>query len=203
MAAHAPLEGHFATDKMRRWERRFQVAGIAVLSAVVLAALAGLLGTAVSTARSAGVYLFLLIVFRVSGRRTLAQVTNFDLVLVLIIGDATQQALVGNDYTFATVLVVVSTLVLIDIALGKAKQRWPAVDAVVDGLPLPLIVKGTAHRERMASEGVTDDDVLTSARETHGISRLDEVDSAVLEQSGGISIIPVRTTRRGPDGNDR
>ena len=73
MAADAPLEGHFATDKMRRCERRFQVAGIAVLSAVVLAALAGLLGTAESTVRSAGVYLFLLIVFRVSGRRTLAR----------------------------------------------------------------------------------------------------------------------------------
>lgn len=197
MAAHAPLEGHFATDEMRRWERRFQMAGIAVLIAVVLAAMVGLLGTAESTARAAGIYLFLLIVFRVSGRRTLAQVTNFDLVLVLIIGDATQQALIGNDYTFATVLVVVSTLVLMDIALGKAKQRWPAVDAVVDGLPLPLIVRGTAHRERMASEGVTNDDVLTAAREGHGISRLDEVESAVLEQSGGISIVPVRG--RAPD----
>jgi uncharacterized membrane protein YcaP (DUF421 family) len=128
----------------------------------------------------------------VSGRRTLAQVTNFDLILVLIIGDATQQALVGTDQSFGTLLVVVATLVLMDIALSRAKQRWPTVDAVVDGLPLPLITRGTAHRQRMDSEGVTADDVLTAARETHGISRLDEVDAAVLEQNGGISIVPAR-----------
>jgi uncharacterized membrane protein YcaP (DUF421 family) len=192
MAAHAPLEGHFATDEMRRWERRFQAAGIVALAAVVLAAVTGLIGTPESAVRSAGVYLILLIIFRVSGRRTLAQVTNFDLILVLIIGDATQQALVGTDQSFGTLLVVVATLVLMDIALSRAKQRWPTVDAVVDGLPLPLITRGTAHRQRMDSEGVTADDVLTAARETHGISRLDEVDAAVLEQNGGISIVPAR-----------
>ena len=189
MAVHVPLEGHFATDAMRRWERRFQFAGMAVLGAIVVAAAAGLLGKPESVARSAGVYAFLLVIFRVSGRRTLAQVTNFDLILVLIIGDATQQALVGDDYSITTGLVVVSTLVLIDVALGKAKRRWRAVDAVVDGLPLPLIVRGVARQQQMASEGVTMDDVLTAARESHGISQLDQVDSAVLEQSGGISIV--------------
>jgi uncharacterized membrane protein YcaP (DUF421 family) len=189
MAAHVPLEGHFATDEMRRWERRFQLLGVAVLAAIVFAAAAGFVGKPESVARSAGVYAFLLVIFRVSGRRTLAQVTNFDLILVLIIGDATQQVLVGGDDTLTTGLVVVSTLVLIDIALGKAKRRWRAVDAVVDGLPLPLIVKGAPRTAQMASEGVTIDDVLTAAREAHGISRLDEVDSAVLEQNGGISVV--------------
>ena len=77
-----------------------------------------------------------------------------------------------------------------DIALAQAKQSWRAVDAIVDGLPLPLIIKGEARRDQMASEGVTIDDVLTAAREAHGIARLDQVDSAVLEQSGGISIVP-------------
>ncbi len=121
MATHAPLEGHFASDEMRRWERRFQFAGVVVLAAVVLAAAVGVLATPESVARAAGVYLFLLAVFRVSGRRTLAQVTNFDLVLVLIIGDATQQALVGSDYTLTSSLVVISTLVLMDIALGQGQ----------------------------------------------------------------------------------
>jgi uncharacterized membrane protein YcaP (DUF421 family) len=189
MAGHVPLEGHFATDEMRRWERRFQLLGVAVLAAIVVAAAAGFVGKPESVARSAGVYAFLLVIFRVSGRRTLAQVTNFDLILVLIIGDATQQVLVGGDDTITTGLVVVSTLVLIDIALGRAKRRWQAVDAVVDGLPLPLIVKGAPRTAQMAGEGVTMDDVLTAAREAHGISRLDEVDSAVLEQNGGISVV--------------
>ena len=192
MATHAPLEGHFASDEMRRWERRFQFAGVVVLAGVVLAAAVGMLATTESVARAAGVYLFLLVVFRISGRRTLAQVTNFDLVLVLIIGDATQQALVGSDYTLTSSLVVISTLVLMDIALGQAKQRWHVVDVIVDGLPLPLMIKGEARKDQMASEGVTIDDVLTAAREAHGIARLDQVDSAVLEQSGGISIVRKR-----------
>jgi uncharacterized membrane protein YcaP (DUF421 family) len=197
MAAHASLEGHFATDEMRRWERRFQIAGIAALTAVVTGAAAGLFGRPESVMRSAGVYLFLLVIFRVSGRRTLAQVTNFDLILILIIGDATQQALVDDDDTIVALLVVVSTLVLIDIALGKAKQLWPMVDAVVDGLPLPIMTRGRFNRQRMASEGVTTDDVLTAARQLHGISRLDDVDSAVLEQNGGISVVPARNIQAG------
>lgn len=119
-----------------------------VLISVILAALAGLISTPFVVARSAAVYAVLLGVFRVAGQRSLAQVTTFDLILVLIIGDATQQALVGDDYRLSTGLVVVSTLVVIDIALGRAKQRWPAVDAILDGLPLPLIVNGSAPATR-------------------------------------------------------
>lgn len=186
---------------MRRWEHRFQRAGFAVLAVVVLAAAFGLIGEPTSVARSAGIYAFLLVVFRISGRRTLAQVTNFDLVLLLIMGDATQQALVGEDYTFTTGIVVISTLVVCDVMLGRAKHRWRAVDAVVDGLPLPLIVKGSARKANMDSEGVTMDDVLTAARETRGLTRGDQVQHAVLEQSGGISIVPAGrqgTGDRGP-----
>jgi uncharacterized membrane protein YcaP (DUF421 family) len=192
MREQGELEGHFATGRARLWERRFQYAGLAALAAIVAGAIVGLFGSAASVTRTAGIYVFLLIVFRVSGRRTLAQVTNFDLILVLIIGDATQQALVGDDYTVTTGLVVVSTLVLVDVALGKAKQRWRTVDAIVDGLPLPLIVHGQVRHDQMKAEGVTMDDVLTTAREVHGLSSAAQVDSAVLEQHGGISILPAR-----------
>ena len=66
------------------------------------------------------------------------------------------------------------------------------MDAILDGLPLPLIVNGSARRNQMASEYVTMDDVLTAAREQHGLSRKDQVEHAVLEQNGGISIVPAR-----------
>ena len=190
------LDGTFATEGQRRIERRWQRLGVGLLCGVVAAALAGVIDRPATVARAALVYVFLLAVFRVAGRRTLAQVTTFDLILVLILGDATQQALVGEAGTLATTVVAVATLVLFDIGLSRAKQRWPQVDLVVDGLPIPLVNRGTRQTAQMAAEGVTDDDVLTAARERHGLSRMDEVEFAVLEQSGGISVVPSR-----PNGN--
>jgi len=188
----APLEGVFATADIRRRERRWQAAGLAVLGTLVAAALAGRVGDAGIVLRTAAIYAFLLAVFRVAGRRTLAQVTNFDLILVLIIGDATQQAILGEDLSLTGAALAVATLVLLDVALSHAKRRWPRVDAVVDGLPLPLFVSGVARQAQMAGEGVTDDDLLAAARETHGLAHLAQIEHAVLEASGGISIVPRR-----------
>ena len=185
-----PLDGAFAGIAARRLERRWQWAGRGALAALVVVALAGLVGDRGIVLRTAVVYAFLLAVFRVAGRRTLAQVTNFDLILVLIIGDATQQAILGDDLSLAGAALAVSTLVLMDVALSLAKRRWPRVDAVVDGLPLPIWVSGVAREPQMASEGVTDDDLLVAAREGHGLARLDQIEHAVLEASGGISIVP-------------
>lgn len=190
MADGDDLEGTFSTDRLRRRERAWQRIGVLALCGVVAAALAGQLGEASIVAHAAAVYLFLLVVFRVSGRRTLAQVTTFDLILVLILGDATQEAVIGEHGTFAAAVVAVATLVLIDIALARAKRRWPAVDVLVDGLPLPLVVRGQLNAAAMASEGVTFDDVLTAARRGPGLARLQDIRFAVLEQNGGISVVP-------------
>jgi uncharacterized membrane protein YcaP (DUF421 family) len=185
-----PLEGVFADAAGRRLERRWQAFGRGALVALIAAALAGLVGERGIVLRTAAVYAFLLAVFRVAGRRTLAQVTNFDLILVLIIGDATQQAILGEDRSLVGAALAVSTLVLMDVGLSLAKRRWPRVDAVVDGLPLPVWVSGVARERQMASEGVTRDDLLAAARETHGLARLEQIEHAVLEASGGISIVP-------------
>ena len=79
------------------------------------------------------------------------------------------------------------------MALGRAKHRWPTVDAVVDGLPIPLMAHGRLDHGRLAAEGVTRDDVLAAARERLGIGRVEHLDAAVLEPSGGISVIPRRS----------
>ena len=116
--------------------------------------------------------------------------TSFDLVLVMVIGDATQQALIGDDFTIGTALVAVTWLVLLDVAFGYAKSRWAGVDRMMDGLPVVLVDRGTPLLNRMAKEGIDIGDILAAGREQHGLRRVSDIDFAVLERSGGLSIIP-------------
>ena len=81
------------------------------------------------------------------------------------------------------------------MALSWAKQRWHAIDVLVDGLPLPLLLAGSHRSDQMASDGVTDDDLLMAARQTHGLERLDQIEHAILESNGAISIVPARPRR--------
>jgi uncharacterized membrane protein YcaP (DUF421 family) len=96
-----------------------------------------------------------------------------------------------------TGVISVSTLVLLDVALAAAKFRWPAVDAVFDGLPIPLVLHGKPLVNRLRAEGLTIEDLLTAARESRGVSRFGGIDTAVLEQDGTISIVPATGDRQG------
>jgi Predicted membrane protein len=77
-----------------------------------------------------------------------------------------------------------------DILLSMWKRRHPLVDKILDGVPLILIENGRLLSDRMKRSRVNEDDILTAARELHGLERLDQVKFAVLERSGGISIVP-------------
>lgn len=171
---------------------RAQRVGLVLLVALVVSAAFGWFGSPGVILRVVTIYGFLLFVFRVAGKRTVAEMTSFDLIVLLVIGDATQQGLIGDDFSVTTAVVAVSCLILIDIALGQVKNRWPSVDRVVDGVPLILIFKGEMLRDRMEREGVDINDILEAAREQNGIENLDEIEYAVLERHGGISIIPRR-----------
>jgi uncharacterized membrane protein YcaP (DUF421 family) len=140
--------------------------------------------------RAIAIYAFLLAIFRVSGKRSLAQITTFDFVLLLIIGEATQQALLGNDFSVINAFVVIGTLMFLELGLTLAKSRWPALDPVLDSMPLVIVENGRLLEERLTRERVSREDVLHAARERHGLERLDQIKYAVLEQSGGISIVP-------------
>ncbi len=143
-----------------------------------------------SVLRALGIYLALLIVTRSAGRRTLAQVTVFDFVLLLIIAETSGQALVGDDSSVTNTLVVIVTLVLVDVALSYAKALWPGAGAVIDGTPTVLIAQGVVQPRALRRSRVTLDEILESARTTQGLKRLDQIDFAVLEVGGGISIVP-------------
>jgi uncharacterized membrane protein YcaP (DUF421 family) len=136
------------------------------------------------------VYVFLLVLFRIAGRRTLSQMTNFDFVMLLIISEATQNAMLGNDYSVTNGFLVILTLIGIDIGLSVMKQRFPSIERYVDGLPVVIVDEGRPLKELMARARVDEQDILSSAREKHGLERMEQIKYAVLEKNGGISIVP-------------
>ena len=140
--------------------------------------------------RGLAVYLFLLILFRIAGRRTLGSITNFDFVLLLIISEATQNAMIGNDYSVTNGFLVILTLVGLDIALSYLKQRFPAMEQYLDGLPLILVDQGWPLKELMHQARVDEQHILAAAREKHGLERMDQIKYAILETNGMISIVP-------------
>jgi uncharacterized membrane protein YcaP (DUF421 family) len=143
-----------------------------------------------SVVRALLVYVLLLALFRVAGKRTLAHTTTFDLVLVLIISEAISNALVGSDYSFTNAALIVTTLILADIGLSLLKRQAPRLEALIDGLPLVLLRDGEPYAAHMSRERVGLDDILAAARERQGIARLEDIQEAVLERSGEISVIP-------------
>ena len=143
-----------------------------------------------AVARGAAVYVFLMLVFRLAGRRTMAQMTSFDFVFLLIISEATQNAMIGDDFSFTNGALVILTLVGLDVVLSHVKRWFPAAEKWLDGNPTVLVEHGRPKVDVMSRARVDERDVMMAAREAHGLERMDQVKYAVLETSGGISIIP-------------
>ena len=140
--------------------------------------------------RATAAYIFVWLFFRLAGRRSLTELTTFDFVLLLIIAEGVQQALLGPDYSVTNGLLVVMTLLVLDIALSWWQRRHPRVGKWFNGVPMVIVEHGRPLEERMRMARVDEDEVLEAARRSQGLERLDQIKYAVLERSGGISIIP-------------
>jgi uncharacterized membrane protein YcaP (DUF421 family) len=143
-----------------------------------------------SVVRAVCIYGVLLVLFRITGNRSLGQISTFDFVLLLIISEAIQNGMVGNSYSLTNAFVLVITLVIIDVGLSLIKQRSHKLDRWLEGTPIVIVDHGRPLRDRMDRARVADDDVLTAARLLHGLERMEDVKYAVVERSGEISIIP-------------
>ena len=143
-----------------------------------------------SVLRAAAVYVFVLVVFRISRKRSMSQITTFDFILLLIIGEATQQALLGNDFSIANASVTIATLMTLELGFSKAEGRWPSFGRVVGSLPVILVEDGKLIESAAKQEGVTAAEILEAGREKHGLERMEQVKYAILERHGGISVIP-------------
>ncbi|KGB03385.1 MULTISPECIES: DUF421 domain-containing protein [Leclercia] len=140
--------------------------------------------------RAVAIYLILLVVFKIAGRRALLQMTSFDLILLLIISEATQQALLGNDFSVTGAMLTIVTLVVIDMLFGVLKKYIHGAESVLDGSPVILVSHGELQNDKLKKVDVSCDDILVSARQNHGITELKEIKYAILERNGHISIIP-------------
>ena len=143
-----------------------------------------------SVIRAIVVYFVLLLLFRLAGKRSLGDITTFDAVLLLIISEAVQQALIDGDESMTNAFLLVATLLALDVAMSLVTMRWRGADRLLNDVPLVVVEHGRAIREHMVKSRLTEDDILAKARELQGLERLDQIKCAVLERSGGITVVP-------------
>ena len=177
-------------EVLQSQRREYLVERVAWLAMIALIGLGIQQGLGGSVLRAAIIYLVLLILFRVAGKRTLSDVTTFDFILLLIISESIQNGLTQDAQALVTSLLLVLTLVSLNILFSVIKQRWPRVERITEGLPVLIFSRGKPHREIMDKERVGEEDIMHAARNAHGLRSLEEVDFAILEASGGISVIP-------------
>lgn len=146
--------------------------------------------------RAAVIYLAVMIFIRLSGRRTLAELTVFDFVLLLIISEATEQGMIRNDSSLTNAIVVIVSLILIDIILSLVRQKWHAIDRWFEGVPMVLIDDGKLLKDRLDRSRVDENDILEAARRLRGLENMSQIRYAVLEKDGNITIIPFASTER-------
>ncbi|MGF6400714.1 uncharacterized membrane protein YcaP (DUF421 family) [Pseudomonas frederiksbergensis] len=142
-----------------------------------------------SVLRAAVMYLALMVLFKIAGRRSLAELTTFDFVLLMIIGEATQQALLGNDFSLTNSVLVIVTLIAIDVGLSLLKQRSQWVQRLIDGGPTIIVENGKILHERLRHARLVEADVMEAARSSQGIETLEQIKFAIIERNGKISVI--------------
>lgn len=147
------------------------------------------------------VYGFLLLAFRLSGKRELGQMTPFDLVLVLVISNSVQNAMVGEHQSVTAGVLAAATLFVLNAVVGIIKQRSRRAQAILEGNPTVLVRNGKPLTESLRRERISDGELAAAVRE-HGIADVADVDLAMLEVDGSISVLRLdgdqahRTRRR-------
>jgi len=137
-----------------------------------------------------GIFVFfaLYVLMRVIGRRELSKLEPFDLILLIILGDAVQQGLTQDDYSLTGSMLAIVTIAVLQILVSFLNFRFPRLRPVLNGEPIVVVQDGKPIERNLKRERLTLDDLAESAR-MQGIGSLEEVAWGVLETSGTISFI--------------
>lgn len=141
--------------------------------------------------RSAVVYVFLLVLLRLTGKRQVGQLAPFDLVLLLVLSNAVQNSMNAGDNSLVGGLIAAGTLVALNMLVGAATYRSKRLEALVEGRPQILIHGGKLYPQAMEDARLTHHELNVALRAT-GCACIEEVQYAVLENNGTISVVPRR-----------
>lgn len=140
--------------------------------------------------RTSAVYFFILFGLRVAGKREMGQMTVFDLVVILVIANAVQNAMVGSDASLTGGLVAAATLLAINFFISKLRYHYPLIAYWIGGMPTVIIQDGHFIPQALKKEALSEDEVMMAIRE-HGFDEVGQVHLAVLETDGSISVVPM------------
>ena len=143
--------------------------------------------------RSVVVYLFLLVAFRLCGKRQLGQLSAFDLVVLLIISNVVQNAVIGNDNSLGGGLLGATTILLLNLLVAYVTFRFRRADRVIEHSPTVLVRHGRILRDNLRRERLGPRDLRAALRH-HGVVSIRDIRYAFLEEDGHVSVI---TGRRG------
>jgi uncharacterized membrane protein YcaP (DUF421 family) len=147
--------------------------------------------------RAVVVYFLLLTALRVAGKRELAQMTSFDLVLLLIVANAVQNSINAGDNSLGGGLISAATLFVLNWLVGYATWRWRWVERLLQGRPLRIATDGKVHMGAMRRELLTLAE-LRSALRKQGIGNIAECSRIVLEPDGTLTVVRAGAEPRGP-----
>jgi uncharacterized membrane protein YcaP (DUF421 family) len=136
--------------------------------------------------RALFIFVFLWVVTRVVGRQTLGELSTFQLVLYVTMGDLVQQGVTQQDYSVTGAVLAVSTMALLTIGIGYVSYRFPSTRPIAHGLPTIIVSDGEVNHETMRRERVSLDQLMEAARE-QGVEKFSDLKLAVLEPNGKIS----------------
>jgi uncharacterized membrane protein YcaP (DUF421 family) len=136
--------------------------------------------------RAIVIFFFLWIITRVVGRSTVGELSTFQLVLFITMGDMVQQAVTQQDYSVTAGVLAVTVFAVLTIALSWANSRWPRVRSITHGVPVVVLEHGEPVHASLRRERLSIDDLKAAARQ-QGFERLSAVKLAVLEANGALS----------------
>ena len=141
--------------------------------------------------RAVIIYVFLLLVLRLTGKRQVGQLSPFDLVLLLVLSNAVQNSMNGGDNSVTAGVILVLTLFCLNSGVGYLSYHSKKVERVVEGKPQILVHNGMIDEEVLGRERISRHELMAAVRQA-GISELEEVRVAILENNGRISVIGKR-----------
>jgi len=139
--------------------------------------------------RTAAIYLIILVGLRLAGKREIGQMTVFDLVVLLLLANAVQNAMVGPDTSLVGGVIAAAVLLVLNTIVARLRLRWPRLRRLIEGSPTLLVLHGQILTGHLHREGL-DKETLEAALREHGIADLGDVEMAVLEIDGSISVVP-------------